>query len=116
MPRAKKDSDPFDIEIYKDELLTQLIVKMSAGVRILENNISPGPLTSVTLIPGTTQVQKETIQTVAFTTSHKLEKDSMIEIRFPAGLVLPTLDSSVTVQKITDEGSVPLEGVITKGG
>jgi hypothetical protein len=60
MPRAKKDSEPFDIEIYKDNMLTQLIVKMSAGVRILENNISPGPLTDVTLVPGTTQVQKET--------------------------------------------------------
>ena len=34
----------------------------------------------------------------------------------PAGLVLPTLDSSITVNKITDTGSVPLQGVITKGG
>ena len=95
MPRAKKDSDPFDIEIYKDDQLTKLIVKMSAGVRILESNISPGPLTGVTLTPGSTQVQKITTMTVGFTTTHQLEKDSMIEFRMPAGLTLPPLDSTV---------------------
>ena len=70
MPRAKKDSDPFDIEIYKDQDLTKLIAKMSAGVRILETNITPGPLTGVTMVPGSAVVQAKSTMKITFTTSH----------------------------------------------
>jgi hypothetical protein len=108
MPRAKKDSDPFDIEIYKDEDLTQLICKMSAGVRILETNITPGKLTGVSLVPGSAQVQKTTEYTISFTTSHQLEKNSMVEIRMPAGVTLPPVGQTIDLFEITPTGKKPL--------
>lgn len=51
MPRAVKDSEPFNIEIYKDEDLKYLIAEMTDGVRITKKSIKEGPLTGVTIEP-----------------------------------------------------------------
>jgi hypothetical protein len=89
MPRAVKSSEPFNIQIYKDEELTKLIATMTDGVRIEKTNITPGKLTEVSIVPANPQVQKKTDMKITFTTSHKLDKDSMIEIRMPSALTLP---------------------------
>lgn len=51
MPRAVKDSEPFNVEIYKDAALTQLIARMTDGVIIDATNISPGVLKNVEVTP-----------------------------------------------------------------
>lgn len=117
MPRAKKETEPFDIEIYKDKEMTKKIVEMSVGVRIPAENINPGPLSGMTYVPADDQVQRETSHTITFTTSHKLEISSMVEIIMPADLTLPPLDTEFTVYRISaDAGRVPLTAKVVKGG
>ena len=89
---------------------------MSSGVYIHATDINPGPLTGVTFVPSTTSVQQTGTVKITLTTSHKLEKDSMIEIRFPAGMTLPAEGTQVKVIKTTDSGNVELQGTVVKGG
>jgi len=63
----------------------------------METNISPGALTGMTIVPKNSRVQLKGTHTITFTTVHVLEMDSMIEVRMPALLTLPLLDSSMTV-------------------
>jgi len=119
MPRAVKDSEPFNIAIYKDEELTQLIASMTDGVRIEKANITPGKLTSVSIVPGNPQVQKKTDMVITFTTTHKLDRDSMIEIRMPSALTMPgPPETPVNVESFNEETSETktLKGKIVKSG
>jgi len=70
MPRAVKKSEPFNVEIYKDQSLQQLIVKMSEGVAIDVKNIDAGSFTGLTIKPDNELVQKVSNWKITFTTSH----------------------------------------------
>lgn len=119
MPRAVKSSEPFNIQIYKDEELTQLIASMTDGVRIEKANITPGKLNDVTIVPANPQVQKKTEMKITFTTTHKLDRDSMIEIRMPSALTLAGQpETLIEVESLDETTGVTkkLKGKIVKSG
>jgi hypothetical protein len=51
MPRALHNSNPFKIEIFKDQWLTQKIVEMTKGVVIDSNRILPGAIEDALIEP-----------------------------------------------------------------
>jgi hypothetical protein len=56
-----KNSEPFNIEIFKDAELTQMIIQMSDGVVVPSSKITPGALQNLTMTANPKKVQSSTI-------------------------------------------------------
>jgi hypothetical protein len=50
-PKALKDSETFEIKIYKDQAKTKLIAELAEGKFLPGANLRPGSLTDVTFSP-----------------------------------------------------------------
>ena len=48
---AIRDSDQFELEIYKDKELTKLIAVLAPGVIISTDELQPGTLSDVSILP-----------------------------------------------------------------
>jgi len=70
-------------------------------------------------VPQNPQVQKKTDMVITFTTTHKLDRDSMIEIRMPSALTMPgPPETQIIVESFNEETSETktLKGKIVKSG
>lgn len=95
---AIKDSGNFEIEIYKDQQLTQLIAKLAPGAILPASNVQPGTLTNMKLIPSDYRVQVVTDLTVSFTLGNQLDGEAQVIVRLPTGLSIPNDATSLTVE------------------
>lgn len=112
MPRAIKRSEPFNIEIYKDKALKQLVVQMTEGVSIDVAEIDPGAFTGLVIKPKNEMIQTVTDFQISLTTAHKLEQPAKLIVIFPDSLTLPT-NGDNTVLMVTDQGNMTITGVIS---
>lgn len=113
-PNSLKDSETFEIRIYKDQAKTKLIAKLGEGKFLPAANLRPGELRNVKLEVTNPQVQTTTSYKFTFTVDSQLEGDSAVTIRFPAGVTLPSEGTVVTVA--SPDGSTPArEGKVLPG-
>lgn len=113
MPRAIKKSEPFNIEIYKDQSLKQLVVQMTEGVSINVANIDAGKILDLGIKPYSDLVQTKTNFQFTFTTAHKLEKDSKLVLSFPDSIGLPSQFTEQQVLMVTDKGNYTISGSVS---
>ena len=71
-PGQLKDSEPFFVEIFKDEENLQKIAELYTGVRIEGESLIPGDLFNLQFAAQNKGVQEKTGHLVSFTIEHDL--------------------------------------------
>lgn len=93
-----KDSDPFEIIIWKDQARTMKIATLADGGVLSADRLSAGPLSGLKMTPENEFVQKTNKIEVKFTTTHELQPEAAVTIRLPPGITTPLSKAIVLVQ------------------
>lgn len=112
--KAKKDSQTFELTIYKDKEMTKKIAVLADGNLLSANQVNPGNLTDVTIKPADWRVQRNTTITVTFTISHNLTSNARVMIRLPSGLLTPKAGSFVAIRS-PNNSTTATEGLVLPG-
>ena len=99
-----KDSDTFEIKIFKDEAKTMLIAELEDGVVVKAGAIQPGTITGMSITPENFIVQKTTSLTFKFTVTNFLPENSAVTIRLPTGIVAP-IEGTILTDVSSPDGS-----------
>jgi hypothetical protein len=112
--KAKKDSQTFELTIYKDKEMTKKIAVLADGNLLSANQVNPGNLTDVTIKPADWRVQRNTTITVTFTISHNLTSNARVMIRLPSGLLTPKAGSFVAIRS-PNKSTTATKGLVLPG-
>ena len=110
-----KDSDTFEIKIFKDEAKTMLIAELEDGVVVKAGAIQPGAITGMSITPDNFAVQKTTSLTFKFTVTNLLPENSAVTIRLPTGIVTPIEGTILTDVSSPDGSSQATTAVVLAG-
>ena len=102
-PPAIKNSEPFRVEIYKDENLQYMLAKIKNGRYIRFDQLKPGVTGGFYFMPMDTRVQAFTDVVISFTAEHKLGDNGAFLIIFPDSMVLPEVGGTLRVVPRFDE-------------
>lgn len=102
-----KDSGEFDVDIFKDAEMSQLIASLEPGFIISAMDIQPGKLTKLSIEPLIDTVQTSSFMYFKFQSAHKLHIGAKIKINLPNGLVVPPVGSEIEVIGLPSPSSYP---------
>lgn len=91
-----KDSDTFEITIYKDKALTQVIAVLAPGSILRASSVVSGILKDLKMYPTDFQVQRVSDIIVTFKTANDLSPGANMVIRLPYGLSIPETQGNKT--------------------
>ena len=119
-----RDSDNFEITIYKDYDLTQRIAVLEAGAILTAQNIVPGALQDLTITPSNYLIQAVNDITISFTTEHTLTENAGNLVELPYGMQIPDRSSPIEVQlkdgsivyaQIVKDNTIQIPNVVPSG-
>ena len=87
------------------------------GIIISSQDLEPGSVTDITIVPEILKVQQVTDYTITFTVEHTHYVGSDITFEFPYSIILPITGTPITItpDEATSEYWVATQGIVVTG-